>query len=59
MEVKSIVSVIDKAFVFLKVPPSGVGDAMPLSIRKRGASLICGPGALRPLEPLGAALRRC
>ena len=24
-----------------------------------GASLICGPGALRPLEPLGAALRRC
>lgn len=41
------------------LPPSGVGDAMPLSIRKRGASLICGPGALRPLEPLGAALRRC
>ena len=29
---------------------------MPLSIRKRGASLICGPGALRPLEPLGGGL---
>ena len=38
------------------LPPSGVGDAMPLSIRKRGASLICGPGALRPLEPLGGGL---
>ena len=29
---------------------------MPFPIRKRGGSLICGPGALRPLEPLVGGL---
>ena len=37
------------------LPPSGVGT--PCRFQSgTGASLICGPGALRPLEPLGGGL---